>query len=119
MMVSPVASVASPHHQQPKPIAPKMQQQQQQQQQQQSPDAVSSSTNSFMGTSSAAGTGAATSGAAALRGCRRKIAFHPTLGYAIAPPQPAKVARRNARERNRVKQVSKALFNCTDTHLVT
>jgi hypothetical protein len=38
--------------------------------------------------------------------CRRKIAFHPTLGYAIAPPQPAKVARRNARERNRVKQVS-------------
>jgi len=38
--------------------------------------------------------------------CRRKIAFHPTLGYQIAPPQPAKVARRNARERNRVKQVS-------------
>ena len=31
---------------------------------------------------------------------------HPTLGYAIPPPQPAKVARRNARERNRVKQVN-------------
>ena len=40
------------------------------------------------------------------RGCRRKIAFHPTLGYAVAPPMPAKVARRNARERNRVKQVN-------------
>ena len=36
----------------------------------------------------------------------RKMAFHPTLGYAIPPPQPAKVARRNARERNRVKQVN-------------
>ena len=32
--------------------------------------------------------------------------FSPTLGYAIPPPQPAKVARRNARERNRVKQVN-------------
>ena len=31
----------------------------------------------------------------------RKKAFHPTLGYAIPPPLPAKVARRNARERNR------------------
>ena len=40
-------------------------------------------------------------------GARRKIAFmHPTLGYPIAAPLPAKVARRNARERNRVKQVS-------------
>ena len=39
-------------------------------------------------------------------GARRKIAFmHPTLGYPIAAPLPAKVARRNARERNRVKQV--------------
>ncbi len=41
---------------------------------------------------------------------RKKVpagtAFHPTLGYAIPPPQPAKVARRNARERNRVKQVN-------------
>ena len=37
-------------------------------------------------------------------GTKRK-AYHPTLGYAIPPPVPAKVARRNARERNRVKQV--------------
>lgn len=36
---------------------------------------------------------------------KRRKAFHPTLGYAIPPPIPAKVARRNARERNRVKQV--------------
>lgn len=42
-------------------------------------------------------------------GARRKIAFmHPTLGYPIAAPLPAKVARRNARERNRVKQVKMA-----------
>ena len=34
------------------------------------------------------------------------VYHHPTLGYAIPPPQPAKVARRNARERNRVKQVN-------------
>ena len=40
-------------------------------------------------------------------GKRKACAFHPTLGYAIPPPVPAKVARRNARERNRVKQVSK------------
>ena len=38
--------------------------------------------------------------------CRRKIAFHPTLGYAMPPVQPAKVERRNLRERNRVKQVN-------------
>ena len=38
--------------------------------------------------------------------CRRKIAFHPTHGYAITPPLPLKVARRNQRERNRVKQVN-------------
>ena len=44
--------------------------------------------------------------AVASAGARRKIAFHPTLGYAIPPPLPAKVARRNARERNRVKQVN-------------
>ena len=37
-------------------------------------------------------------------GTKRK-AYHPTLGYAIPPPVPQKVARRNARERNRVKQV--------------
>jgi len=38
--------------------------------------------------------------------CRRRIAFHPTLGYPIPPAVPPKVARRNARERNRVKQVN-------------
>ena len=38
--------------------------------------------------------------------CRRQIAFHPTLGYAIAPPVAPKVQRRNQRERNRVKQVN-------------
>jgi len=38
--------------------------------------------------------------------CRRRIAFHPTLGYPIPPTIPPKVARRNARERNRVKQVN-------------
>ena len=43
-------------------------------------------------------------------GKRKACAFHPTLGYAIPPPVPAKVARRNARERNRVKQVSKYFF---------
>jgi hypothetical protein len=53
-------------------------------------DVVSSSTSSQRATSAS---------------CRRRIAFHPTLGYAIAPTLPAKVARRNARERNRVKQV--------------
>ena len=37
---------------------------------------------------------------------RRKIAFHPTLGYAVPPVQPMKVERRNLRERNRVKQVN-------------
>ena len=37
---------------------------------------------------------------------RRKIAFHPTLGYAVPPVAPAKVERRNLRERNRVKQVN-------------
>ena len=40
-----------------------------------------------------------------IRGGTKRKAFHPTLGYAIPPPVPAKVARRNARERNRVKQV--------------
>ena len=37
---------------------------------------------------------------------RRKIAFHPTMGYPVPPVQPAKVERRNLRERNRVKQVN-------------
>ena len=47
-------------------------------------------------------------------GARRKIAFmHPTLGYPIAAPLPAKVARRNARERNRVKQVMTPFSFCS------
>ena len=50
------------------------------------------------------GGGGATTGGGA--GCRRQIAFHPTLGYAIAPPVAPKVQRRNQRERNRVKQVN-------------
>ena len=46
----------------------------------------------------------------------RKKAFHPTLGYAIPPPLPAKVARRNQRERNRVKQVNCG-FEMLRTHI--
>ena len=40
------------------------------------------------------------------RGRKRMAFHHPVHGYAIPPPQPAKVARRNQRERNRVKQVN-------------
>ena len=36
---------------------------------------------------------------------KANMLYNPTLGYAIPPPVPQKVARRNARERNRVKQV--------------
>ena len=49
------------------------------------------------------------SGAMTNRGGRKNSSGmipHPTLGYPVLPPQPAKVARRNARERNRVKQVN-------------
>ena len=63
-----------------------------------SSEAVSSTTNNLAG----------------VRG--RKKAFHPTLGYAIPPPIPAKVARRNARERNRVKQVNCG-FEMLRTHI--
>ncbi|XP_040564038.1 uncharacterized protein [Lepeophtheirus salmonis] len=49
---------------------------------------------------------------------RKLSAYHPTLGYAIPPPQPAKVARRNARERNRVKQVNCG-FEVLRTHIPT
>ena len=55
------------------------------------------------------------SGAMTNRGGRKNstgMIPHPTLGYPVLPPQPAKVARRNARERNRVKQV-----NCGFDHL--
>lgn len=46
----------------------------------------------------------------------KKAFHHPTLGYAIPPPVPAKVARRNARERNRVKQVNSG-FEILRTHI--
>ena len=49
---------------------------------------------------------------------KRKIAFHPSLGYAIPPPIPPKVARRNARERNRVKQVNTG-FDVLRSHIPT
>ena len=39
---------------------------------------------------------------------RRGTIFHPTLGYAIPPPLPPTVARRNARERSRVKSVNQS-----------
>ena len=39
---------------------------------------------------------------------RRGVIFHPTLGYAIPPPLPPTVARRNARERSRVKNVNQS-----------
>ena len=55
------------------------------------------------------------SGAMTNRGGRKNstgMIPHPTLGYPVLPPQPAKVQRRNARERNRVKQV-----NCGFDHL--
>ena len=49
------------------------------------------------------------SGAMSNRGGRKTstgMISHPTLGYPVLPPQPAKVQRRNQRERNRVKQVN-------------
>ncbi|XP_023345561.1 achaete-scute homolog 2 [Eurytemora carolleeae] len=36
---------------------------------------------------------------------KRKIAFHPEKGYPIEPSTPPKTVRRNARERNRVRQI--------------
>ena len=39
---------------------------------------------------------------------RRGIIFHPTFGYAIPPPIAPTVARRNARERSRVKTVNES-----------
>ena len=72
-----------------------------------SPDAVSSSTVASSSSSSNVMNN--------MR-CRRKIAFHPTLGYAIPAPQPPKVARRNARERNRVKQVNQG-FEMLRSHI--
>ena len=42
--------------------------------------------------------------------------FHPTLGYAIPPPIPLPLARRNARERNRVKRVNDS-YECLRAHV--
>ncbi len=47
---------------------------------------------------------------------RRGMIFHPTLGYAIPPPIPLSVARRNARERSRVKTVNSS-FECLRMHV--
>ncbi|XP_040569422.1 uncharacterized protein [Lepeophtheirus salmonis] len=47
---------------------------------------------------------------------KRSKIKHPILGYAIPPPLPPKVARRNARERNRVKQVNSG-FDYLKSHL--
>ena len=47
---------------------------------------------------------------------RRGMIFHPTLGYAIPPPIPLSVARRNARERSRVKTVNSS-FECLRIHV--
>lgn len=47
---------------------------------------------------------------------RRGMIFHPTLGYAIPPPIPLSVARRNARERSRVKTVNSS-FDCLRMHV--
>ena len=81
-----------------KPIAPKLK--------------GSSSNNALRNTTNVDnGVSSSTSG----RG-KRKMHFHPTLGYAIPPPQPAKVARRNARERNRVKQVNGG-FDVLKSHI--
>ena len=49
---------------------------------------------------------------------RKGMIFHPTLGYAIPPPIPVSVARRNARERNRVKTVNGG-FECLRVHVPT
>ena len=44
------------------------------------------------------------------------VIFHPTLGYAIPPPIPLTVARRNARERTRVKSVNDS-YECLRAHV--
>ena len=44
------------------------------------------------------------------------LIFHPTLGYAIPPPIPLTIARRNALERNRVKTVND-IYECLRAHV--
>ena len=55
---------------------------------------------------------------ASVRKVNRKhgVIFHPTLGYPIPPPIPLTVARRNARERNRVKSVNDS-YECLKAHV--
>ena len=112
MILSPKTSVMSSSQHQ-KPILPK----QHMVQQHSPPDSVSSSTNANTGPTVLGNNNGRTNNLNG-GGCRRKIAFHPTLGYAIPPPQPAKVARRNARERNRVKQVNSG-FEVLRVHIPT
>ena len=50
------------------------------------------------------------------RKIKKGMVFHPTLGYAIPPPIPVSVARRNARERSRVKTVNGG-FECLRQHV--
>ena len=95
-------------HQLVKPIAPKINNRQRK-------DAQVDSTTSTPMTSATTTTTATTATKAA---SKRKIAFHPSLGYAIPPPIPPKVARRNARERNRVKQVNNG-FDVLRSHIPT
>lgn len=91
-----------------KPIAPKINNRQRKDAQ------VDSTTSTSMTTMTTMTLATTTAKAAA----KRKIAFHPSLGYAIPPPIPPKVARRNARERNRVKQVNNG-FDVLRSHIPT
>lgn len=50
--------------------------------------------------------------------CHQRITFHPGLGYDIPPPIPAKVAKRNLRERKRVQQVNTG-FDMLRNHVPT
>ncbi|XP_059486866.1 achaete-scute homolog 1b-like [Neocloeon triangulifer] len=56
--------------------------------------------------SSTASSSSSSSASSDLVRCKRKINFQQQLAYGNLPGQPVSVARRNARERNRVKQVN-------------